>query len=212
MSTLDLEEQEQLAALRTWWRVWGDRVLTVVTLVLLAVAAWSGWTWYQRGQSTAAATLYETVMKGASARDVKAVRDAAGTILEKHSGTAYAPLSALLSAKVHYETGDLKTARAQLQWVVDKGGSDEFRAIARLRLAAVMVDDGAPEEALKLLEAKAPASFESLFAATRGDIFVAQKRLPDARSAYKLALDKVDAKDLALKASIQQRLDAVGAG
>ena len=39
MAALDLEEQEQLAALRTWWRVWGDRILTVVTIVLLAVAA-----------------------------------------------------------------------------------------------------------------------------------------------------------------------------
>ena len=212
MSTLDLEEQEQLAALRTWWRVWGDRVLTVATIILLAIAAWSGWTWYQRSQAGAAAALYETVQKGAQARDVKAVRDAAGTILEKHSGTAYATLAALLSAKVHYESGDLKTARAQLQWVVDKGGSEEFRAIGRLRLAAVMVDDGGLDEAAKLLEAKAPASFQSLFAATRGDIFVVQKRLADARSAYKLALEKVDAKDLSLKASIQQRLDAIGAG
>lgn len=212
MSNLDLEEQEQLAALRTWWRVWGDRVLTVVTLVLLAIAAWSGWTWYQRGQSAAAAGLYEAVQKGALARDVKAVRDAAGTILEKHSGTAYAPLAALLSAKVHYETGDLKTARAQLQWVVDKGGSDEFRAIGRLRLASVLVDDGGADEAVKLLDVKAPASFESLFAATRGDIFVSQKKLADARAAYKLALDKADAKDPSLKASIQQRLDAIGAG
>ena len=48
--------------------------------------------------------------------------------------------------------------------------------------------------------------------ATRGDILLVQKKLPEARAAYKLALDKADSRDATLKQSVQQRLDAIGAG
>ena len=53
MATYDLEEQEQLAALKAWWQENGNLMLTVVTLVLVALAAWQGWNYYQRKQAVA---------------------------------------------------------------------------------------------------------------------------------------------------------------
>ncbi len=38
----DLEEQEQLATIKAWWARWGNLVLTAVTVVLLAIAAFNG--------------------------------------------------------------------------------------------------------------------------------------------------------------------------
>jgi len=71
--------------------------------------------WYQRSQSAQAAVLYDTLQKAARANDLKATRETAGAILENFPRSAYAPLAALVSAKVHFQAGDLKTARAQLQ-------------------------------------------------------------------------------------------------
>src|ERR1700675_3139342 len=99
MSTYDLEEQEQLAALKAWWKENGGKVAGAATLVLAAIAAWNAWTWYQRTQSAQAAVLYDTLQKAARGNDVKAARDAAGAILENFPRTAYAPLAALVSAK-----------------------------------------------------------------------------------------------------------------
>lgn len=212
MSTYDLEEQEQLAELKVWWKQHGNLVLTAITLALLAVAAWNGWTWYQRWNSGQAAGVYETLQKAARAGDTKAVREATGTILEKYSGTTYAPLAALVSAKVHFVTGDLKTARVQLQWAVDNAKQEEVRSIARLRLANVLMDDNALEESLKVLEAKPAAGFESLFAAARGDVLFAQKKFVEAKAAYKEAIDGADRKDGALRESLQIKLDALGGG
>ncbi len=212
MSTYDLEEQEQLAELKLWWKQHGNLILTAITLALLAVAAWNGWNWYQRWNSGQAAGVYETLQKAARAGDAKAVREATGTILEKYSGTAYAPLAALVSAKVHFVTGDLKTARAQLQWAVDNAKQEEVRTIARLRLANVLMDDNALEESLKVLEAKPAAGFESLFAAARGDVLFAQKKFAEAKAAYKEAIDRADRKDGALRESLQVKLDALGGG
>ena len=212
MSAFDLEEQEQLAELKAWWKTHGNAVLTGAIVVLLAIAAWNGWTWYQRNQAAQAAALYDTLQKAARADDVKAVSDAAGTILENYPRTAYAALSALTSAKVHFQAGDLKTARAQLEWVVEHARGDQIRAIARLRLANVLLDDGAPDDALKVLETQPAPAFDALFASQRGDILAAQKKPADARAAYKAALEKADPKDSSLRESLRLKLDALGEG
>jgi predicted negative regulator of RcsB-dependent stress response len=208
MAAYDLEEQEQLATLKAWWKQNGNLVLGTIAAVMLAFAAWNGWRWYQRNQALQAAALYENLQTAARMSDGKAVRDAAGGILEKYAGTAYAPLAALVSAKVSYQAGDLKTARAQLQWVVDNTGLEEVRAIARLRLATVLMDDNAYDEAMKVLAAKPAEGFDALFSSMRGDILSAQKKRADARTAYKAAADK--ATDAAFRETLRLKLDALG--
>jgi predicted negative regulator of RcsB-dependent stress response len=210
MSTYDLEEQEQLAALKAWWKEHGGGIAAAAILVAAAVAAWNGWGWYQRSQAVQAATLYDTLQKAARANDLKGVRDTAGSILEDYPRTAYAPLAALVSAKMLFQAGDLKSARAQLQWVAEHAKSDEIRSIAALRLASVLLDDKDPDAALKALEVKPHAGFEALFAAQRGDILAFQKKRDEARTAYKAALEKAEPGPL--REGLRLKLEALGEG
>ena len=210
MATYDLEEQEQLAALRAWWKEHGGAIILGATLVLAAVGAWNAWTWYQRSQSAQAAVLYDTLQKASRANDLKTTRETAGAILENFPRSAYAPLAALVSAKVQFQAGDLKTARAQLQWVIDHARSDEIRSIATLRLASVLLDDNEPDAALKILEAKPHPGFEALYASQRGDILATQKKRSEARAAYKTALEKAGAGPL--RDALRLKLDALGEG
>jgi predicted negative regulator of RcsB-dependent stress response len=210
MSTYDLEEQEQLAALKAWWKEHGGGVALAAVLVAAAVAAWNGWVWYQRSQAAQAAALYETLQKAARANDLKATQDAAGSILENYPRSAYAPLAALVSAKVQFQAGDLKTARAQLQWVIEHAKSDEIRSIASLRLASVLLDDKEPDAALKALEAKPHPGFEALYAAQRGDILMVQKKREEARAAYRAALEKAGPGPL--REGLRLKLEALGEG
>lgn len=210
MSTYDLEEQEQLAALKAWWKENGGKVAGAATLVLAVIAAWNAWTWYQRSQAAQAAVLYDTLQKAARGNDVKATRDAAGAILENFPRTAYAPLAALVSAKVQFQAGDRKTARAQLEWVVDHAGSEEVQAIARLRLSSVMLDDGDVDAALRVLLQKPKPGFEALYASQRGDILVVQKKSGEARAEYRTAFDKAESGNSALREALRVKLDALG--
>ena len=210
MSTYDLEEQEQLAALKAWWKEHGGAVALGAMLLAAAVGAWNGWRWYQRSQSAQAAALYDVLQKAARANDLKATREAAGSILEDFPRSAYAPLAALVSAKIQFQSGDLKTARAQLQWAVDHAKGDEVRAIAALRLASVLLDDKEPDAALKVLEVKPPPSFEALYASLRGDILTVQKKPSEARAAYKAALEKADPGPL--HETLRLKLEALGEG
>ncbi len=208
MAAYDLEEQEQLAELKAWWKEHGGTVILGATLALAAFGAWNGWVWYQRSQAAQAARLYDTLQKAARANDLKAIRDTAGAILENFPRTAYAPLAALVSAKVQFQAGDLKTARAQLEWVVEHAKNDQIRSIATLRLASVLLDDKDPDAALQVLEAKPHPGFEALYAMQRGDIFASQKKRAEARAAYQAALE--NAQPGAVRETLRLKLDALG--
>jgi predicted negative regulator of RcsB-dependent stress response len=210
MATYDLEEQEQLATLKAWWNENGSLVLTTLSLVLVVFSAWQGWNYYQRKQAAEASALYEIAQTAARGGDLKQVRESAGAILEQYPRTAYAAMAALVSAKAHFQGGDLKTAHAQLAWVAENARDEGLQDIARLRLVSVMLDEKAYDEALKALEAKHGAAFDAQFLAAKGDVFVAQGKPEEARSAYTAALDKADAKDAGMRGLIQLRLDALG--
>ncbi|HSD42171.1 MAG TPA: tetratricopeptide repeat protein [Burkholderiales bacterium] len=211
MATYDLEEQEQIAQLKGFWTQYGNLIVIAISVALLVVAAWRFWGWYQVSQSAQAAAIYSELQKAAGANDAKKVRELGGALLESHGGTLYASLGALISAKVHFAAGDLKTARVQLQWVVDKARDPEIRAVARLRLASVLLDEKAYDDALKVLAEKPPGSFEALFEDARGDVLLAQGKAAEARAAYQAALAKLGAGDDAARELVQLKLDGAGA-
>jgi predicted negative regulator of RcsB-dependent stress response len=207
---LDLEEQEQLAELKAWWKQHGNRLAAMILAVAVGFAGWVAFRSYSQSQTLQASVLYDTVSKAAQANDAKALRDASGALAENYAGTAYASMGALLSARYYFDREDLKSAKAQLQWVIERGSSDDFRSLARLRLAAVLLDEKAYDEALKQLEAAPAAAYEAQYAALRGDILVAKNQAADARAAYKLALEKADKKNAPFQESVRMRLDALG--
>jgi predicted negative regulator of RcsB-dependent stress response len=207
---LDLEEQEQVAELKAWWKEHGTRVLSVVLAVAVGFAGWTAYRSYAQTQAQQASVLYEQVAKAAGANDAKALRDASGALVESYSGTAYASMGALLAARYYYDRNDPKSAKAQLQWVLERGYSDDLKDLARLRLAAVLLDEKAYDEALKVLDAKPAAAYEAQYAALRGDVLVARNQAAEAKAAYKLALEKADKKNAAFQESVRMRLEALG--
>ena len=209
MAHYDLEEQEQLDTLKTWWKMHGNLVTTVVTVFCLAVISWQGWNWYQRGQSTQAAGIFAVLEQAVATNDAQKIKGAAGELAEKFGSTPYASLGALLAAKQSFETGDLKTAKAQLTWAADNG-KDEIRDLARLRLAAVQLDEKAYDEALKQLETSHSAVFDARFLELKGDVLAAQDKKAEARTAYKAAQDKATGKPGAGRELLQQKLDSLG--
>ncbi len=207
---LDLEEQEQVAELKAWWQQHGRLITAVVVAAAIGFAGWQGWRIYQQNQSAQAGALFETLARAAVMGDAKAMRDAGGTLLESYPRTFYASMGALVAARFYFDHNDLKSAKAQLQWVLDRAVSEELRDLAALRLAAVLLDEKAYDEALKGLDAKHGASFDAQFEALKGDVFVAKKQAAEARTAYKLALEKAGKQENAFRESLRMRLEALG--
>jgi len=218
MATYDLEEQEQLDELKTWWKMHGNLVTGIMVALALAVVAWQGWNWWQRQQAVQASAVFSALQTASAQRDAKRARELAGELIDKYSVTNYAGMGALLAARAQVDAGDTKNARVQLAWAAENAKDPGLRDLARLRLAAVMLDDKAYDEAMKQLVVEPDAAFAARFAELRGDIFAAQGKIVEARNAYDLALTKFDAlaKDDesrqrgGYKAVIQTKRDALG--
>lgn len=209
MAHYDLEEQEQIASLQTWWKMYGNQVTGVVVAASLSVIGWQSWNWYQRSQTAQASAIYAVLEQAVATGDAQKVKTAAGELAEKFGRTSYAALGAMLAAKQSFAAGDLKTAHAQLSWAADNG-KDELKDIARLRLVAVQLDEKAYDEALKQLEVAHAAAFDGRFLELKGDVLVAQGKKAEARAAYRAALDKAGQKAGAARELLQQKLDSLG--
>jgi predicted negative regulator of RcsB-dependent stress response len=210
MSTYDLEEQEQLAELKAFWKQYGGMIVLAVAAALLVFAGYRTWHWYQASQTAQASAVYGELQKAASASDAKKVRDLAGTLIEQYPRSVYAPLGAFISAKIHFGAGDLKTARAQLAWAAEQARDPGVQALARLRLASVLIDEKAYDEALKVLAAKPEPAFEALFEDLRGDVHFARGAPAEAKAAYSAALARLKPGDDAARELIQLKLDGLG--
>jgi predicted negative regulator of RcsB-dependent stress response len=187
-------DEQQLEALKKWWKANGSSIITGVILgvaVLFGVRAWFAW---QENIAQQASDIYTTMMSSLEQDDRQATVERAGILVSDYSGTPYAALAALALARLRIEEGELEAAQTQLQWVVNNAGADYIRTIAQLRLVRVKLAlqdvDGA--EAV-LNGAGAVSGEEAMFAELRGDIHSARGDQEQAASAYRQALSVMGA-------------------
>lgn len=205
----DLEEQEKIDALKAWWKQYGKAVIAGVVIAIAVLSGIKGWTYYQATQAEAASIIYESLQDAAQAGDVKRIRGVAGQLMEKYSGTAYAPRAALIAANANYQNGDAKSAKAQLQWAINHAGEVELQDAVRLRLAGLLLDERDYNEAQKLLDMTHVPAFDGLYADLKGDLLLAQGKREEAKAAYRLSMSKLDQKG-EYRHVVQIKLDALG--
>lgn len=209
MSNLDLQEQEQVDALKAWWKENGKWLITVVVLALLGFAAVQYWKSYQARQAAEAATLFAEVQKQVESNDPKRINDVVSALVDKYSGTAYAPRAQLLAVQANMQARDFARAKTQLQWVIDHASESGLQDTARLKFASLLLDEKDYAGAMKLLDAAHPDAFVGLYADLKGDVLNAQGKTEEARAAYKQAFDKTDQRSV-YRNLIQLKLDALG--
>ncbi|HKO67993.1 MAG TPA: tetratricopeptide repeat protein [Burkholderiaceae bacterium] len=206
----DLQEQEQLDELKAWWGKYGNLILTVATIVLLGFAAYNAWRWYERSQAEEASGVYGEFERAMTARDAERVKALGATLTEKYGRTVYGSMAALQGARWAADNGDLAGARTRLQWLIEHADHPEIVAIARVRLAGVLLDEKQFDEALKVLDSAGSALDATAIADRRGDVLFAQNKIDEARAAYRDALAKA-APEHPLRQIIQLKLDALPA-
>jgi predicted negative regulator of RcsB-dependent stress response len=207
---LDLQEQEQLDALKSFWKTYGNLVTWTLVLVLGAFAAWNGWQYWQREQASQAGAMFEELERAALAGDTDKTTRVFADLKERFPRTAFAQQGGLLAAKLQFDKGQADAARASLAWVATTGAEVELRTVAQLRLAGLQAEAKQFDEAIKSLDAATAPSFAALVADRRGDVLMLQGKKDEAKVAYQAAYkamgDKVDYRRL-----IDAKLTALGA-
>jgi predicted negative regulator of RcsB-dependent stress response len=181
---LDLEEQEQLAELKHFWNQWGNLITWFLIVVFGTFAAYNGWQYWQRQQAVQASALYDEVERAAAAGDVARVEQGFKDIQDKFGRTTYAQQAGLLAGRVLAEKGKPDAAKAALEWVARDAADEGLQAVAKLRLAAMLVEAKAYDDALKQLASGIPPEFEALAADRRGDIYNLQNKKEEAKGEY----------------------------
>lgn len=179
-----LDEHEQSERVRNWLRQNGAGILGGV---VLAIAAISGWQWWQNQQVAKLAEAnqrYDAVTRSLRSDNLEqAAKDVAA--LEAGKASIYRDLAVLELAKAQVEAGKHEDAIATLRGLKVEG---EFKRLIDQRVARLLIETGKADEALSLLkDGDDSASLE-----IRGDALMAQAKRDEARELYSKALVTLD--------------------
>lgn len=208
-SHLDLEEQEQLAELKHFWKTYGNLISWLLIAILGSYAAWNGYQYWQRTQSAKASALYDEVEKAVAANDVSRVERTLADMKDKFGATHFAHQAGLLAARSLYAQGKKDEAKATLGWVADSAPTPALKDVARLRLAALLWENKALDDALKQLNAPFTPEMSGLASDLRGDVLQAKGQSAEAITAYQQAWKQLPATS-EYRRMVQAKLIALG--
>jgi len=206
---LDLEEQEQLDELKHFWKQYGNLITWALIAICGSFAAWNGYHYWQRSQQAQAAVMYDEVERAAASGDASRLDRALADMKDKFGGTAFAQQAGLLAAKTYYDKGNIDATKSSLTWVAGKSADEGYQALAKLRLAGVLLEAKAYDEALQQLSGSFSKDFTALVADRRGDIFVAQGKKSEARAEYEKAWKGMDER-MEYRRLVEVKLNALG--
>lgn len=209
----NLEEQEQLAELKAWWKRYGKWLLSVVLVLAVSYVTYAGSAWWSKKNSLGASKVYETLLTSAQKQDVPSLLKAVGELQDQYKSTSYAGMASLVAAQVANAAGDLANAEKNLRWAMSHAKVDAHQDVARARLVSLLIDQDKMDEARKVSAESVSKAFEPLMLERRGDVELAQQKVTDARQFYQKAWDQLlknpNASDES-KRLLKIKLDAVG--
>ena len=206
---IDLEEQDQLDQLKAFWTRYGNLITWTLIAVLGAFAAWNGWNYWQRDQAVKAGSMFDELDAAAQAGDADRAGRVFADMKSRYPRTAFTEQGGLLAAKVQSEKGQTAAAQASLAWVGENATEDEYRTVARLRLAGLLLDEKKYDEALKQLDGAGAKEFAPLVDDRRGDILLAQGKKDEAKAAFLKAWASMDPK-VDYRRLIEAKLNVLG--
>ena len=207
---LDLQEQEQVDALKAFWQQYGNLITWALVAALLVYAGITGWQWWQREQSAQAGAMFDEFDRALNAGDLEKSVRVFADLKERYPRAAYAQQAGMLTAKLQFDKGKADDARASLTWVIEHAVTDDYKSLAHLRLAALLLDAKQYDEALKQLDAVPAGPYAALAADRRGDVLLAQGKRDEARAAYQQAFKSMDDK-FEYRRLVDAKLTALGA-
>ncbi len=210
-----LTEEEQIEALKNWWKqYWASVVLPIV----VAAVAYFGWTSYeamQKQKAEAGSIAYQELVDSLETTPGSALTEeqratgkvmAAG-IIKDFAGSLYADHANFILARIAIDEDDLDKAESSLAEVVQNGSNEAMQALATSRLARVKISKGQADAALDLVSGADAGEYAALFAEVRGDAYAAQGKTEEAQTAYQEAIDKLLPAQMSRQSIIKLKLD-----
>lgn len=185
-------EEEQVEAIKRWWRENGKSTVFGIALALAIVFGWKGWQGHQQTQAGEASAMFDDLLIADAAvqRDGSSLATAqhlANTLTDQFSGLSYGQFAALFKAKYAVKSGDYQAAITEFEWVLAQRPSAQIKAQAEIRLAQVLYTLKEYDKALAYLSTLASTGYAAEAAELEGDVAFAQQDNAAALAAYQRA-------------------------
>ena len=187
-------EEEQVQAIKDWWKKNGSSLLIGIGAALVIVFGWQAWQSHQAQQRAEAANEFATLLNAFSAgEDAETVAFVAETLRNDYADSAFAIYGNLVLARQQMMSQeDPAAAASSLSWALEQAGDHPaLTMVIRNRLARAQFATGDYQQALATLEAAGESdAFDSIFSELRGDIRLAMGDRDAARDAYLAAKEQ----------------------
>ncbi len=208
-TNLDLEEQEQLAEFKHFWKKYGNLLTWLMIAVLGSFATWNFYHYWHRQQAQNAAIMFDTFELVASKEDVDNTLRAYTDMRDRFSNSVYTIQAGLLTAQQAYNSGKLGVSQDILNGLVSNTEDLGYQSIARLRLANILIEKKNYDSAESILTKPFPRSFESMAFDRLGDLYTEKKSLIKALEFYRKAYLSFPS-DLQYRRLIEVKLNKLG--
>lgn len=188
-----MDEQDQVDLIKNTWKKYGNWLLTVILLIVLAMTGYRYWQNHQQKQKNQASVAYMSLLDSVSKNQPVEVNAKAKHIIQVMPKTAYAGMAALILASMNADQGDTKGAQANLNWALKNQKDKDILALAKIRLARLYNAEKKPADAIKVLT---PVSkgYEASFNLALGNAYAQQNQIAKAKAAYQASIDAAGTK------------------
>lgn len=187
-------EEEQVEAIKNWWKENGKSLIVTIVVVLAGYFGWNGYQENQRVQGEAAADVYQQLMSKATKplneqteADKAELETVAAQLKADYPNSLYAQFASLYLAKFAIEANNFDAASSELAALVESNEASPVTYLAQVRLARVWIQQNKLDDALALVATTPEESFTAQYEETKGDILFAKGELAAARTAYQTA-------------------------
>ncbi|MGD2128734.1 MAG: tetratricopeptide repeat protein [Lysobacterales bacterium] len=205
------DAHEQGEIVKKWLRENGSAIVMGLVIAFGGLFGFKQWQNWQSNNRVEASVEYEVMVDLLDQGQIDAAMANYQNLHDEHAKSPYTSMAALSMARARLGVDQPELAIGLYRFVMENGHPQALAVVARERLARVLLDQGQPDEAMKVIEGASDVSgFESRYAEVRGDIRFAQGRMDDAKAAYLEALGSLE-EGVGDRARLVMKLKSLGA-
>jgi len=133
-------EDEQVEAIKSWWKKNGTQLLTAILVVVIAISGWRYWTNTQYIESANASSLFEGLQANMQRGTFGEVSREALKLMQEQPDSPYAVGAAMMYAKYSLDKGETQDALTQYTWITENAKDAQLRNTAYISLARIQID------------------------------------------------------------------------
>lgn len=137
----EVDDELRRDRIRKLWRQLGPFVIGAAVLVVLVVAGYEGWTWWQKTQSSKSSDLFYSATKIADGTDFDAAKTALDGVIKDGSG-GYPMLAQFRQAALLAQQGKIDDAVAAYDGLSSSVSNSHLRELALILAGNLLIDKG----------------------------------------------------------------------